>query len=106
MELSTLQDSLSQVKAELKTATAKNGDLKKSLDQITFQLKKRVRSRGGAGHCTYCTSTVYVYVRVYIAHVHVWADYTCIALMMYMSLMYIHSCRKMKGPKQWTLRAH
>lgn len=48
-ELSALRDNLSQLKAALKTATTKNDDLKKSLDEITFQLKKRVSSGGGAG---------------------------------------------------------
>ena len=42
VELSTLQDNLNQVKTELKTAVTKNDGLKKSLDEITFQLKKRV----------------------------------------------------------------
>lgn len=41
-ELSAGQDGLSKLKAELKAANSKNEDLKKSLDEITFQLKRRV----------------------------------------------------------------
>ena len=41
--MSTLQDDLSQARMELKAAGIKNGDLKKALDEITLQLKKRVR---------------------------------------------------------------
>ena len=40
--MSTLQDDLSQARMELKAAGIKNGDLKKALDEITLQLKKRV----------------------------------------------------------------
>ena len=41
-ELSAGQDGLSKFKTELKAANSKNEDLKKSLDEITFQLKRRV----------------------------------------------------------------
>ena len=41
-ELSILQENFSQARAELKAATMKNGELKKSLDEATFQLRRRV----------------------------------------------------------------
>ena len=40
--MSTLQDNLSQARMELKAAGIKNGDLKRALDEITLQLKRRV----------------------------------------------------------------
>ena len=43
MELSHLQENLSQAKAELKTTADKNTEMKKSLDELAFQLKKRVK---------------------------------------------------------------
>lgn len=44
-ELGTLQESLGQCRAELKAASLKNSDLKKDLDKITLQLKKREAER-------------------------------------------------------------
>jgi len=41
-ELSSLQEALGQCRTELKAANIKNSELKKSLDEITLQLKKRV----------------------------------------------------------------
>ena len=46
-ELAVLQESLSQHKVELRAATTKNSQLRSSLDEITLQLKRRVRHRGG-----------------------------------------------------------
>ena len=43
-EFSTLQENFSQAKAELKVVAQKNEELKKSLNEVTFQLKKRVRT--------------------------------------------------------------
>ena len=53
-ELSTLQESLGQCRAELKAASLKNSDLKKDLDKITLQLKKRVRPYSYVTCCTVC----------------------------------------------------
>ena len=41
-EVAALQDNLSQARTELKAAGIKNGELKRSLDEITLQLKRRV----------------------------------------------------------------
>lgn len=41
-EMAVLQDNLSQARTELKAAGIKNGELKKALDEITLQLKRRV----------------------------------------------------------------
>lgn len=43
MELLRLQENFSQAKAELKTTTDTNTELKKSLDELAFQLRKRVK---------------------------------------------------------------
>lgn len=42
VELSSLQDLLSQVKTELKATNLKNEELKKSVDAKTYQLKRIV----------------------------------------------------------------
>ena len=41
-ELTSLQESLGQCRTELKAANIKNSELKRALDEITLQLKKRV----------------------------------------------------------------
>ncbi len=41
-DLSRLQEQLTQCRAELKVAATKNSELKRSLDEITLHLKKRV----------------------------------------------------------------
>lgn len=41
-EVAALQDNLSDARTELKAAGIKNGELKRSLDEITLQLKRRV----------------------------------------------------------------
>ena len=53
-ELGTLQESLGQCRAELKAASLKNSDLKKDLDKITLQLKKRVRPCSYVTDCPAC----------------------------------------------------
>ena len=39
----SLQENLSKARTELKTAGIRNGELKRTLDEITLQLKRRVR---------------------------------------------------------------
>lgn len=41
-DLSSLQEALGQARAELKTTVSKNTELKRALDEITLQLRRRV----------------------------------------------------------------
>ncbi len=42
-ELNSVQEEVTQARAEAKAANIKNTDLKRSLDEITLQLRRRVR---------------------------------------------------------------